>query len=92
MTETAMPTRRLILAALLLAPGAARAHAPRPGPNGGQKVDIGGNHAELVAEGKSVDEIYEALVIADIRRAADLLAPIYAQTQGKDGYIVWCDL
>ncbi|HWT10999.1 MAG TPA: hypothetical protein VN329_17640 [Roseomonas sp.] len=49
-----MPTRRLILAAALLIPGAARAHAPRPGPNGGQKVDIGTNHAELVAEGNTL--------------------------------------
>ena len=54
MTETAMPTRRLILAAAILAPGAARAHAPRPGPNGGQKVDVGSNHAELVAEGNTL--------------------------------------
>jgi hypothetical protein len=30
---------------------AAHAHEPRPGPNGGWKVDAGAWHAELVADG-----------------------------------------
>ena len=34
-----------------------------------------------------VSAIYEHLAIADIRAAADLLRPVYAQTQGRDGYI-----
>src|SRR5262245_40968617 len=33
----------------------------------------------LIAEGKSVNEIYEALVIEDIQRAADLFKPVYAR-------------
>ena len=35
----------------------------------------------------SVAEIYEHLAIADIRAAADVLRPIYDQTDGRDGYI-----
>jgi len=42
---------------------------------------------KLIADGKSVQEIYEALVIEDIQRAADLFAPVYARTKGIDGYV-----
>ena len=35
----------------------------------------------------SISAIYEHLAIADIRAAADLLRPVYEQTQGRDGYI-----
>jgi transaldolase len=42
---------------------------------------------ELVKEGKSSNEIYEAVVISDIRTVADLLRPIYDNTEGKDGYV-----
>ncbi len=41
----------------------------------------------LSAEGKSVLEIYEALVVEDIARAADLLRPVYEETKGVDGYV-----
>jgi transaldolase/glucose-6-phosphate isomerase len=41
----------------------------------------------LVAEGKSATEIYEALVIEDIQRAADLFKPVYARTDKLDGYV-----
>ena len=41
----------------------------------------------LVDDGKSIDEIYEALVLEDIGRTADLLRPIYDKTDGVDGYI-----
>jgi transaldolase/glucose-6-phosphate isomerase len=34
-----------------------------------------------------VSAIYEHLAIADIRAAADVLRPVYEQTQGRDGYI-----
>ena len=34
-----------------------------------------------------VAEIYEYLVIADIRAAADLLRPVHDQTDGRDGYV-----
>jgi transaldolase len=41
----------------------------------------------LIQEGKSTNEIYEALVIKDIQTVADLLRPIYDRTEGKDGYV-----
>ena len=42
---------------------------------------------ELVRQNRSVQEIYEALVLEDITRAADLLRPVYDQTEGLDGYV-----
>jgi len=41
---------------------------------------------QLVAQGSSVEEIYENLVSTDIGRAADLLLPVYERTEGRDGY------
>lgn len=41
----------------------------------------------LIKEGKSTNEIYEALVIQDVQTVADLLRPIYDGTGGKDGYV-----
>ncbi|HEX8129523.1 MAG TPA: bifunctional transaldolase/phosoglucose isomerase [Pyrinomonadaceae bacterium] len=41
----------------------------------------------LVQAGKSVSEIYEDLVVEDIGRAADILKPVYDNTDGVDGYI-----
>src|SRR5690242_8926947 len=38
---------------------------------------------QLIKEGKSSNEIYEDLVIQDIRTVADLLRPIYDRTEGK---------
>ncbi len=42
---------------------------------------------QLTAAGKSVHEIYEALALEDIGRAADLFRPVYDATDGVDGYI-----
>ena len=42
---------------------------------------------QLIAEGKDEQGIYEALVIEDIQRTADLFAVVYAQTEGVDGYV-----
>ncbi len=42
---------------------------------------------QLISQGKSTNEIYEAVVIQDIRTVADLLRPIYERTDGKDGYV-----
>src|SRR5262249_27900497 len=42
---------------------------------------------KLIAEGKSVSEIYEALVIEDIQRASDLFKPVYERTNKLDGYV-----
>ncbi len=41
----------------------------------------------LAGDGKSVDEIYEALVLHDISLTADLFLPVYVQTRGLDGYV-----
>ena len=41
----------------------------------------------LIAEGKSVNEIYESLVVEDIAMAADALRPVYDATGGKDGFV-----
>ncbi len=42
---------------------------------------------ELVDLGKSVDEIYESLVIEDIQMACDALRGVYDSTGGLDGYV-----
>ncbi len=41
----------------------------------------------LSLEGKTVQEIYEALTIEDIQRAVDLFRPIYDRLEGKDGFV-----
>src|SRR5918911_53128 len=41
----------------------------------------------LVREGKSVDEIYDSLVLDDIRGAASILRPVYDRTNGRDGLV-----
>jgi transaldolase len=43
--------------------------------------------AALASEDKPVKEIYEALAMADITSAADLLRPVYDRTDGLDGYV-----
>jgi transaldolase/glucose-6-phosphate isomerase len=41
----------------------------------------------LVDAGKTVQEIYTALVLEDIQQAADVLRPVYERTGGADGYV-----
>ncbi|UCC50194.1 MAG: transaldolase, partial [Anaerolineaceae bacterium] len=41
----------------------------------------------LVETGCTTSEIYEALAIEDIKHAADLLYPVYEETDGLDGYV-----
>jgi len=41
----------------------------------------------LALEGKSVDQIYEALTVEDIQCAADLFRPIYDRLDGADGFV-----
>ncbi|MFN2289779.1 MAG: bifunctional transaldolase/phosoglucose isomerase [Anaerolineae bacterium] len=43
--------------------------------------------SRLVAQDRSVEEIYEALAFEDIRAAADTLRPVYDETGGADGYV-----
>jgi transaldolase/glucose-6-phosphate isomerase len=42
---------------------------------------------ELVDQGKTVQQIYEALALHDIGDVADLLLPVYERTGGLDGYV-----
>ncbi|HET9919948.1 MAG TPA: transaldolase [Ktedonobacteraceae bacterium] len=42
---------------------------------------------QLIREGKSVSDIYETLIITDVRTVADMLRPIYDRTNGADGYV-----
>ncbi len=42
---------------------------------------------ELVRANRSVDEIYEALTIADIQQAADAFRPLYDASHGRSGFV-----
>jgi transaldolase len=37
--------------------------------------------------GRPPSEIYEALIVADVRDACDVLRPVFDRTQGRDGYV-----
>jgi transaldolase len=56
-----------------------------------KSISYGGAYDEqmtqLIKEGNSTNEIYEALVMKDIRTVADLLRPIYDRTSRQDGYV-----
>ncbi len=41
----------------------------------------------LVLKKKDVKEIYETLIISDIRNAADEFRPLYEKSDGRDGYV-----
>ena len=41
----------------------------------------------LASSGKSVREAYDEIATEDIRRAADVLRPVYTATTGDDGYV-----
>lgn len=41
----------------------------------------------LASEGKSAEEIYEAIAVSDVQAAADLFYQVYWQTNGYDGYV-----
>ncbi len=43
--------------------------------------------AELKAGGASTEEVVKSLMASDIVRACDLLAPVHANTEGKDGFV-----
>lgn len=50
-------------------------------------ADYDADLARLRRLGLSGREVYEALVVADVRAAADLLRPVYEATAGADGYV-----
>jgi len=41
----------------------------------------------LARSGRPAAEIYEELVVRDIRDAADILRPVYNETHGRDGFV-----
>ncbi|MGH2520956.1 MAG: bifunctional transaldolase/phosoglucose isomerase [Anaerolineales bacterium] len=41
----------------------------------------------LARNGKSAEEIFDALAIEDIRAAADVFAPVFKRTEGGDGFV-----
>jgi transaldolase len=43
--------------------------------------------AKLARQGTSAAEIYETLVVDDIRMTADLLRPVYDRLDGRDGFV-----
>ena len=42
---------------------------------------------DLIAQGLPRERIYELLAIADIQAAADVLRPVYDESNGEDGYV-----
>jgi transaldolase len=52
-----------------------------------QSNDYDDTIARLRREGQGVNEIYEELVIADIEGAADLLRPVYDESEGRFGFV-----
>jgi len=43
--------------------------------------------AELSTAGKTTREIYEALVVEDIKHACDILQTVYEESEGNDGFV-----
>ncbi len=41
----------------------------------------------LARQGQSTAEVYEALTVADVGAAADILRPVYNETHGRDGFV-----
>jgi transaldolase len=41
----------------------------------------------LIAEGRSALEVYEALAVADVQMAADVLRGVHDETRGEDGFV-----
>ena len=39
------------------------------------------------SDGKAIDEIYDGLVLDDIRNAASILRQVYDRTNGGDGFV-----
>ncbi len=52
-----------------------------------QSSDYDSQIKKLVAQNKTVHEIYEALVVKDVQDACDILRPVYDESEGVDGYV-----
>lgn len=53
----------------------------------GKTTDYDENLIPLAKEGKTPEEIYEALAIRDIQRAADIFSGVYQKSNKIDGYV-----
>ncbi len=53
----------------------------------GHSPEYDGEIAELARNGKTAEQIYEALALGDVRMAADLFRPVYEETAGADGFV-----
>ncbi len=53
----------------------------------GGSADYDDDLRQLVRNGKSVSEIYDGLVLDDIRSAATILRPVYDSSNGHDGFV-----
>ena len=42
---------------------------------------------ELARQGQSAEEIYQVLIVEDVRRAADLFRPLYDKSDGHHGFV-----
>ena len=43
----------------------------------------------LAEAGRSAREVYRYLALKDVQMAADVLRPVYEETDGRDGYVSW---
>src|SRR5262249_2619558 len=53
----------------------------------GGSTDYDADLDRLAREGKTADEIFDALAIYDIKNAAEVLAPVFERTGGTDGFV-----
>jgi transaldolase len=53
----------------------------------GGSTDYDKDLHRLAREGRTADQIFDALAIDDIKNAADVLAPVFERTGRKDGYV-----
>jgi transaldolase len=53
----------------------------------GDSQDYEDDLREMAGVGRSSQEVYESLAIADIQEAADLFFPLYQESKGGDGYV-----
>ncbi len=53
----------------------------------GKGHDYDGSIRALARQGKSAEEIYEAIITEDVQRASDILLPVFKNTAGRDGFV-----
>src|SRR5574337_1441088 len=53
----------------------------------GQGHDYDSDIKSLASQGRSVEQIYEALIMDDVSKAADILLPVFKKTAGRDGFV-----